>query len=395
MRLAIGHVMIIGIDIRVLGPKFKSGIEEYVGNLLAHMLSLDSGIKFKLFYSSFGDLPAGGSADYDFFHLPNVEVKKFRFPNRLIFYSSRLFNFPKIDKLLGGVDVFFSPHFFISALSRNVKRVTTFHDLSFEHFPEFFTRQQRFWHRFGMNPSWQAKFSDRIIAVSESTKNDLVKRYSIDPAKIEVIYSGISPMIKRPSQDKLELFRRREKLPENFILFLGKLEPRKNVIGLIKALNVLKLSGDPPTGGDDMHLVIAGSRGWLCKDIFKEAEKSPYRSQIIFKDYISDEARPYYYSLASVFVYPSFFEGFGFPPLEAMTCGTPVVASNNSSLPEVVGEAGLLVDPYNVSDMAEAIRNLLEDKRLRDSLIKKGLARSQQFSWQKCAEKTLEILVKI
>lgn len=387
--------MIIGIDIRVLGSKFKSGIEEYVENLLTHMLPLDSGIKFKLFYSSFGNSPAGRLADYDFLYLPNVEVKKFKFPNRLIFYSSRLFNYPKIDKLLGGVDVFFSPHFFISALSRNVKRVTTFHDLSFEHFPEFFTRQQRFWHRFGMNPSWQAKFSDRIIAVSESTKNDLAKRYSIDPAKIEVIYSGISPMIKRPTQERLDMFRRQAGLPEKFILFLGKLEPRKNVVGLIKAFNVLKSSGGPPAGGDDIHLVIAGSKGWLCKDIFKEAEKSPYRSQIIFKDYISDEARPFYYGLASVFVYPSFFEGFGFPPLEAMACGTPVVVSNNSSLPEVVGDTGLLIDPYNVSDMAEAIRNILEDQRLRDNLIQKGLARSQQFSWQKCAEKTLEVLTKI
>lgn len=378
--------MNIGIDIRVLGSRFKSGIEEYAENLLAHMLPLDGRIKFKLFFSSFG----GGLKDYDFLHRPNVELFKFRFPNRALFYSSRFLNYPKIDKLLGGADVFFSPHFFISALSRTVKRVTTFHDLSFEYFPEFFTKQQIFWHNFGMNPSWQAKFSDRIIAVSESTKNDLEKYYSIDPAKIDAVYSGVSPLIKRPSQEKLELFRHREGLPEKFILFLGKLEPRKNVAGLLKAFNVLK-SYD---GFADLGLVIAGSKGWLCGDIFKEAGKSPHRGQIIFKDYISDNERSFYYGLASVFVYPSFFEGFGFPPLEAMACGTPVVASNNSSLPEVVGDAGLLVDPYNVSDIAMAIKNLLEDRRLRENLIKKGLARAQQFSWQKCAEKTLEILIK-
>lgn len=378
--------MVIGIDIRILGSRFKSGIEEYAENLLAHMLSLDGGIKFKLFFSSFD----GGLKDYDFLHWPNVELFKFRFPNRALFYSSRLFNYPKIDKLLGGVDVFFSPHFFISALSCAVKRVTTFHDLSFEHFPEFFTKQQRFWHNFGMNPSWQAKFSDRIIAVSESTKNDLEKYYSIDPAKIDAVYSGVSPMIKRPSQERLELFRRREGMPEKFILFLGKLEPRKNVAGLIRAFNVLKSLG----GFDDIHLVIAGSRGWLCDGIFREAAKSPHHRRIIFKNYVSDNERPFYCGLASAFVYPSFFEGFGFPPLEAMACGTPVVASNNSSLPEVVGEAGLLIDPYNVSDVAAAIKNLMEDRRLRESLIKRGLARAQQFSWQKCAEKTLEILVK-
>src|SRR3989338_247190 len=383
--------VIIGIDIRVLGSKFKSGIEEYAENLLAHMLPLDKRIKFKLFFSSFGEK----LNNYDFLSLPNVEVKKFRLHNSCIFYSSRFLNFPKIDKLLGGVDVFFSPHFFISALSPGVKRVTTFHDLSFEYFPQFFTRQQRFWHNFGMNPSWQAKFSDCIIAVSESTKNDLAKYYSIDPMKIEVVYSGISPTIQKPSRERLELFRRQAGLPEKFILFLGKLEPRKNVAGLIKAFNLLKSSDDPPAGGlNDMHLVIVGSRGWLCEDIFKETDKSPYRSQIIFKDYISDEARPCYYGLASVFVYPSFFEGFGFPPLEAMACGTPVVASNNSSLPEVVGDAGFLIDPYNVSDIASAIKSLLDDRNLRGNLIQKGLARSQQFSWQKCAEKTLEVLTK-
>lgn len=379
--------MVIGIDIRVLGSKYKSGIEEYAENLLAHMLPLDKGIKFKLFFSSWN----GALRDYDFLHLPNTEIKKFKLPNRLVFYSSRFLNCPKIDKLLGGADVFFSPHFFISALSRTVKRVTTFHDLSFEHFPEFFTKQQRFWHNFGMNPSWQAKFSDRIIVVSESTKNDLEKYYSIDPAKIDAVYSGVSSLIKRPSQEKLELFRRREGLPEKFILFLGKLEPRKNVAGLIMAFNVLKSSG----GFADLGLVIAGSKGWLCDDIFREAARSPHHQWIIFKDYISDNERSFYYSLASVFVYPSFFEGFGFPPLEAMACGTPVVASNNSSLPEVVGDAGLSVDPYNVSDIATTIKNLLEDRRLRENLIKKGLARAQQFSWQKCAEKTIEILTAI
>ena len=378
--------MIIGIDIRVLGSRFRSGIEEYAENLLTYMLPLDKNIKFKLFFSSFG----GELKDYDFLYLPNVEIKKVRLPNRAIFYSSRFFNSPKMDKLLGGIDVFFSPHFFISALSSGVKRVTTFHDLSFEHFPEFFTRQQRFWHKFGMNPSWQARFSDRIIAVSESTKIDLIKYYSIDPANIEVVYSGVSPEIKKPSQEKLESFRRKNKLPGKFILFLGKLEPRKNVVGLMRAFNILKSAGIY----DDLHLVIAGLRGWLCENIFREAAKSPYRRQIIFKDYISDDERPFYYGLASVFVYPSFFEGFGFPPLEAMACGTPVVVSHNSSLPEVAGDAGLLIDPYNVSDIAAAIKSLLEDRHLRDNLIKKGLARSQQFSWPTCAEKTLEVLLK-
>ena len=379
--------MVIGIDTRVLGAKSKSGIQEYTENLLVHLLPMDAKIKFKLFFSSWsGVLP-----DYDFLRLPNVEVRRFKTPNKILFPAARLFNVPKLDRWLDGIDVFFSPHFFISALSRQVRRVSTFHDLSYERFPEFFTARQRLWHQFEMEPARQARFSDKIIAVSESTRNDLAVKYFIDPAKIKVVYSGISPKIKKPAAGELEIFRRRENLPEKFVLFLGKLEPRKNAVGLLKAFNILKTFG----GFDDVGLVLAGSRGWLCKDIFKEAAASSYRRQIIFKENISDGERNFYYGLASVFVYPSFFEGFGFPPLEAMACGTPVVVSNNSSLPEVVGDAGLLIDPYNVSDIAAAIRNLLDDRRLRENLIQKGLARSQQFSWQKCAEKTLEVLTKI
>ncbi len=377
--------MTIGIDIRVLGSATKSGIEEYTENILSHILELDKTIKFKLFYASLENKPL----NYTWRDLPNVEVHNFKIPNKAIFATTSLLGRPRIDKLVGGADVFFSPHFLLAALSPSCRRVVTFHDLSYVYFPEFFSWRRNIWHHFQMRPFWQSRFSDRIIAVSESTKKDLSSKYLIDPAKIEVVYSGISMSIRRPDDDELRKFQLEKKLPDRFILFLAKLEPRKNITGLIRAFSIIKRSPD----FKDLHLVIVGSPGWLYREIFHEAAMSEYRADIIFRDYVEDRERSYYYSLASVFVYPSFFEGFGFPPLEAMTCGTPVVVSNNSSLPEVVGDGGLLVDPYSINDSVFAIKSILQDKVLRDNLSKKALVRAGQFNWKKSAEHTLECLV--
>ncbi len=376
--------MIIGIDIRVLGSEVRSGIEEYTENLLTHLLPLDKSIKFKLFFSSF----KGEIKKYDWLSLKNVELYKFKIPNRFLFLSSGLVNSPKIDKLMGGVDIFFSPHFFLTSLSSACKRITTFHDLSYIHYPELFLLRQRVWHNFEMNPSWQSRFSDKIISVSESTKNDLVKIYGIDPAKIEVIYSGISQDMKRPPLDELNKFKIKHNLPDKFILFLGKLEPRKNIPGLMRAFKIIKDKISLP----DLKLVIIGSRGWLYDDIFKEIQNSPHKGDILLKSFIPDQERKFYYSLAQVFVYPSLFEGFGFPPLEAMACGTPVIVSNSSSLPEIVGNAGLLTKPNNIDEIADLIGLILTDRKLKDQIVSLGYDRSTFFNWDKTAEKTLVVL---
>lgn len=377
--------MKIGVDIRVLGSHLKSGVQEYTENLLAHMIAGNPEIKFKLFYSGDPSL----LEKYNWINLSNVEVIKSPISNRLIFASSWLFNYPKLDNLVGGVEVFFSPHFLIAPLNQYCRRVTTFHDLSYLRFREFFSLKSAFWHYFQIGSFSRTDLPNKIIAVSESTKYDLIDKYGIDSKRIETIYSGVSSDIARPSQEELNAFRKKNNLPEKFILFLGKLEPRKNIPSLIKAFNLTKDSKD----FDDLHLVIVGAKGWLFKDIFNEADRSPQKAKIIFKDYINDEDKKFFYSLASVFVYASFFEGFGFPPLEAMACETPVVVSNNSSLPEVVGDAGLLVDPYNAVDISMAVKSILTDPALKNSLIKKGLQRVQNFSWEKCARETLRIIL--
>ncbi|MEX2090892.1 MAG: glycosyltransferase family 1 protein [Candidatus Paceibacterota bacterium] len=377
--------MRVGIDIRVLGNPVKSGVEEYTENLLARMLPENPEIKFKLFYS--GD-PAW-IAKYSWTGLENIEVIHSPLSNKFIFSSSKLFNYPKLDDLVGGVEVFFSPHFLIAPLNSYCRRVMTFHDLSYLRFKEFFSLRRDLWHRFHIRSLNKLDLPDKIIAVSESTKNDLVEKYGIGPERIEKIYSGISEDIRRPAEDKLEYFRIANGLPKNFILFLGKLEPRKNIPTLIRAFDILKDSGNLP----ELHLVIVGAKGWLFKDIFRQADMSGHKNKIIFKNHIKDEDKKFYYSLASVFAYTSFFEGFGFPPLEAMACGTPVIVSNNSSLPEVVGDAGILVDPYNVVDISNAVKTVMEDIDLRNILVGRGYDRVKMFDWKNCADQTLKVIL--
>lgn len=379
--------MIIGIDIRVLGSHQKSGIEEYTENLLEHLIPLDPTIKYKLFYSSWHDkLP-----NYKWLEEKNVEVYKNKIPNKVLFTSARIFNRPYIDEMVGGADIFFSPHFFILPLSPICKRVTTIHDLSFAHFKDFFSWRKILWHNFEMNPIKQTKQSDHIISVSISTKKDLEKFYGIDPAKITVIHSGISNNIVRPNQEMLDDFRIRNNLPNNFILFLGKIEPRKNITGIIRAFNEIKKINK----FSDLHLVIAGARGWLYNDVFRELNKSASKKYIKLVDYISDDDKNYYYSLSKCFIYPSFFEGFGFPNIEAIKCGIPVITSNNAAIPEVVKNSALLVNPNSVNELTQAIKIVLTENKVVNYMASVSKMIVDDYNWHKSANKTLEIIQSV
>jgi len=378
--------MIIGIDIRMLARGARTGIEEYTINLLSNMLCLDKNIKFKLFYNG----REKAELKYDFLKLPNVELKEFQIPNRILDMSFRFLDFPKIDEFLGGADVFFSPHIFSSAVSKKCKTVVTFHDLSFASHPEFYSAGKNYWH-FSMNPKNQAKKADKIIAVSKSTKDDLVNIYKINPGKIEVIYSGISLESRILNlESRIPEVKKKYNLPDHYILYLGTLEPRKNIISLIKAFETL--NSKFKIQNSKFKLVVAGSKGWLYKDILEAAKKSAFKNDIIFTGFIGDEDKAVLYSLADLFVYPSFYEGFGFPPLEAMSYGTPVITSDFSSLPEAVGDAAIMVNPYNPNELAKAMELVLGDEKLRDFLVKKGFERIKKFSWHKCAGETLNIL---
>jgi len=371
--------MTIGIDIRVLARGTRTGVEEYTLNLLQHLLPLDKTIKYKLFYNAFSKV----KLDFPWLQLKNVSLRDFKIPNRPLFFSARYLNLPKIDNLLQGIDVYFNPHFFVAPLSKRCQRVVTFHDLSFVHFPYFFSWRKRFWQRFLMAAKKEAQKADQIIAVSESTKQDLVGLYQIKPAKIKVIYSGISSKFK-PAK-KNDQLRIKYNLPDSFILYFGTLEPRKNLTGLIRAFELVRQR-------HNIKLVIAGSRGWLYQKIFNEAARSKFKDDILFTGFVQEEDKPALYNLAELFIYPSFFEGFGFPPLEAMACGIPTIVAHSSSLPEVVADGAVMIDPYNIDEIAWTMEVVLKDKQVRQIIRQKGIDQAAKFSWSRCASETLEVL---
>lgn len=353
-------------------------MEEYAINLLPRLFSLQRSIKFKLFYNALRKK----RLDYPWIGDSNVELCQFSIPNRFLQASSFFFYWPKIDKLIGGADVFFSPHFILAPVSRQCRKIITFHDLSFEYRPEFFSLQRKIWHKL-MRPKFQAKTADRIITVSRSTKDDLTELYKIPSEKIEVIYPGIGEEFRKMEKFEIQKVREKYNLPQKFILYFGTIEPRKNIEGIINAFELLKT---------DAKLVIAGSPGWIYKSVYKTAKKSKRSKDIIFTGFIEKEDKPALYNLAEVFVYPSFFEGFGFPPLEAMACGTPTIVSDVTSLPEVAGEAAIMVNPYNINEIAQAMNDVLENEELRRQMRDGGLVLSKKFSWQNCAKATLKIL---
>ena len=378
--------MKIGIDIRTLMDKSYSGISVYTSNLLQEILYLDHENEYILFYNSFSDI----SSRLPDFKQANVKIVRTRYPNKIFNYLlQKTLHYPKIDKLLGGVDVFFSPHINFTVLSKDTKRILTIHDLSFLRYKEFFSCRKNIWHR-AINLKRLVKESNIVVAISENTKRDVRDLLSFSSSRIETIYSGFSSNYRKIDGNDQNLLGVREKytLPEKYILYLGTIEPRKNVQGIIQAYNIFR---DNNQELGDIKLVLAGGLGWKHKSIIEEYEKSKYGKDIRFLGYIKESDKVYLYNLALVFLFPSFYEGFGFPPLEAMACGLPVITSISSSLPEVVGDSALLVDPYKTNEIAKCLETILTNDSLRDSLITRGYQRASNFSWTKTAKRYLEL----
>lgn len=283
-------------------------------------------------------------------------------------------------------NVLLSPTGYLPTLFSFVPTVTTIHDLAL-----FITKDAR--------PTLKTliaeklllglavKKSKKILAVSQSTKDDLVKLFKVPAKKINVTLLGydreLYKSLGRGDQAILESYT----LDPNYLLFIGTLEPRKNITGIIQAYSQLS---------DELReqypLVIAGKKGWFYEEIFARVEELKLTKQIKFLGRVPDEHLPALYRQAKVFVFPSFYEGFGLPPLEALASGTPVITSNISSLPEVVGEAGRLVDPTNPDQLAIALREILTDEKLYRELSAKTVDQADTFDWQKTASQTLEVL---
>jgi glycosyltransferase involved in cell wall biosynthesis len=262
--------------------------------------------------------------------------------------------------------------------------VLTIHDLTFVRFPERFNAlKQRY---LSTLTRFSARRSQQILADSLATKRDVERYFRVRPEAVHVVYPGVDgdfrPLDRGDPTDvrRLVEFRRRHGLPERLVLYLGTLEPRKNVDKLVEAFALLVRRGLPHA------LVLAGGKGWNYEAIFRAVETHGLQNRVLFPGYIDRAEQPLWYNAATLFVYPSQYEGFGLPPLEAMACGVPVITSNTSSLPEVVGSAGTTVDPTNVEALAEAMAQTLSDAGRRDGLAAAGRAQAARFTWPAAAE---------
>ncbi len=277
-------------------------------------------------------------------------------------------------------DVVFNPGHYCPLFSP-VPLVVSIMDLGYIRFPQQFTKpiywKLKFW------TSLSIRRARHIFSISESTKNDIIKYYQIKPNKITVTYPGYDrkKFNTEIKEEEVRKVKKQYRIRGAYLLFLSTLKPNKNIEGLLKAFKNLKTEG--------LKLVIAGRKGWLFKSIYDQVEKLGLGSRVIFTGFVEEKSVPALMRGAKVFVMPSFWEGFGIPVVDAMACGTPVVVSNAGSLPEIVDKAGVIVDPYQPQEITKEIEKAM---RNRDELVKKGLKQAQKFSWQECAQKTIEVL---
>ena len=346
-----------------------SGTGRYATELIRGMAALDDAFRLTIAWPEGLPRPVEDER-MTFRHFPTDTARRLFFDQALI---RKLY-------CQSGADLIHYPANIGSLLPlRNT--VLTIHDVSFLRHPGWFRRSRAFYYRTAVKRSLRTAAG--LIADSQSTAEDLLALGGAREAQLTVAPLGVGEDFKPVQEPRQAQIRRDYDLPDRFFLYLGTMEPRKNIHRIIDAWSRIAL--------DHPHdLVIAGRHGWKLDSLYSALEHSPLSGRIHFLGYIMDEDLPALLSTAFAFVWPSLFEGFGLPPLEAMACGTPVITSNNSSLPEVVGDAALTVNPKEVEAIAQAMRDLIENEKQYVSLREKGLRRAADFTWKRTAELTLD-----
>ncbi len=368
----------INAQLLFLSSSYRAaGINRYIHQLLAHLRPLASSENQVVAFTGRWELPP------EMEPTPHFRVRQTLLPTWKP--SARILWEQSIQPLAVArerLDLLHSTSY-VQPVICPAKSVVTFLDLSFLRMPQNFNR----WNRVYL--STMARISahrcDRILTISESTRQDVINLMGVAPSKVEVTYLGVDDIF-RPVDDPgvLAKFRAEHQLPDRFLLYVGTLEPRKNVERLVEAYAQARRDLQLPH-----KLVLGGAKGWLYDRIFARVHELGLEQDVLFTSYIPYEELPLWYNCADIFIYPSLYEGFGLPPLEAMSCGTAVITSSVSSLPEVVGEAAIAVDPLDVNALADAIARVLNDTALRHQLEAEGPRRAARFSWAEMAASTL------
>jgi glycosyltransferase involved in cell wall biosynthesis len=377
--------MKIGIDYTSAATQ-GAGIGRYTRELLRALLALPSDNRYSFFYASREIRSVEFGLANEQFRIPHSEFRIRRLPIHdkwLMRIWHRLRMPIPVELIVGQVDLFHSPDFTLPPTLPGVPTLLTVHDLSFIRDPESAWPSLRAFLNKAVPRS--VKRATHVLADSQATKADLIELFGTPAEKITVLYSGVEARFA-PVRDQSEIDRicAKYQLPRPFILSVGTLQPRKNYARLIEAFASIA-SGVP------QHLVITGGQGWLYESIFEQVSRSGLEGRVHFPGFVDDADLPVLYSAADLFALVSLYEGFGLPLLEAMACGTPVIGSNVSSLPEVIGAAGLQVDPRSVDGIARALTQLMTQPELRQRSIGLGLERAKLFTWDKAARELLAI----
>lgn len=402
--------MDIGIDASRAFTSQPTGTENYSLSLIKALAKIDRKNRYTLYTMSplpnlFPERPAswrGVEGLLNYSRPSTSSGTKYLFPDN---FNFRVIPWPylwtqaglALECLKSPPDVLFIPAHTMPILRRpGFKTVVTIHDLGAEFLPQYHQFPQKFY--LNKATEYAVGHATHLIAVSESTKKDLISKLHCDTEKISVIHEGYDrEKFKVPfgsssgrgqsSKFKVAKMRKKYGINGDYILFVGTIQPRKNLQRLIQAFAEILTP--------NISLVIVGRPGWMCEKIYAAPEKFGVADKVKFLNYVPKEDLPLFYQNALCFILPSLYEGFGLPVLEAMACGCPVIASKTSSLSEVVGAAGLLVDPYDINDITKNLECIIENVQLRRELVRKGLEQVKKFSWEKCARETLKVLGKI
>jgi glycosyltransferase involved in cell wall biosynthesis len=371
--------MRVGLNAHLLsfGTTYRgAGISRYVRNLLAALRERRDAVRFELFLGDHRVPPELAAA-------PGFRLHLSRWPTarpavRILWEQTAL---PWLAARLR-LDVLHGLGYALPVASR-VPAIVTVYDLSFLTHPKAHTRISRSYLRL-MAP-WAARRARLVLTISEHSRREIVRWLGIPAERVRVVYPGVEPVFRPLDPATVAAFRAAQHLDGPWALFVGTLEPRKNVERLLEALATVRRSGQP------LRLLIAGAPGWGRERLRERCGALGLGDAVRFTGYLPGPDLPLWYNAVDIFVYPSLYEGFGLPPLEAMACGTPVISSNAASLPEVVGDAGLLVEPTDVDALADALRTLVGEPCLRAELRRRGLARAAGFAWGRAAEQTLAL----